>query len=197
MLDGSGGVGSTNWWKTLQFVSSVVEQLDVSQSATRVGVVVFANNAYVKIALNDCDSRSELLQALADLKNEFPGGASNTAKGILTMDQNLFTGDRNVPYVGILMTDAESNRDSHLVEDYARQAQKRIHIMAVGTTDSVELDELKDIASDDKDVLVIDAFDELPNIKNRVVRFILEHSNGEFEKQFFAQMIDANIVRNP
>ena len=45
LLDSSGSIGNSEWEKVIQFADSLIQELQISSSQTRVGVATFASNA--------------------------------------------------------------------------------------------------------------------------------------------------------
>lgn len=83
-----------------------------------------------------------------------------------------------VPHVGIVLTDGESNKDEHLVQLEADNSRlHNQHLISVGIGNGVNFHELQVIADDPDylNVLHVHRFDDLPGITdslyNRICAF--------------------------
>ena len=52
VLDSSGSIEERNFHKMKSFVSSIIADMDLEGDKTRVGVLIFSNNAHLKFHLN-------------------------------------------------------------------------------------------------------------------------------------------------
>ena len=63
ILDSSGSIGQANWHKVLEFVTSVVDSLDVDGGTHRVGIAVFGTYAFSEIYLDSFITKVRLVHS--------------------------------------------------------------------------------------------------------------------------------------
>ena len=173
VIDASGSIRQSRFQTVLEYVTTVVEQLEVAQDRTRVGVVVYSDDAEVKFQLNTYPSKQDVLSAIRSQR--WIQGRTNTAAALNIMTQTMFTpanGDRyDVPNYAIVVTDGESNVQKEQTLPSAIAARLAgIHLMVVTVSEKPNL-ELKGIASDpdDNNLLYVNRFDLLPTITDTLV----------------------------
>jgi collagen type VI alpha len=80
IVDSSGSIkdqGANNWDDILSFIASITERFDIGPSQTRVGLVSFSNEAYLRVKLNQYYDKQELVDYI--LRGDFySGGQTNT-----------------------------------------------------------------------------------------------------------------------
>ena len=152
MLDSSGSIeisGRGNWNLLLNFIVNLVSRLTIGSNAIRVGVVSYSGRSKVNFLLDEYTTRSDLVDAIRRIP--YIGDSTNTAAAIEDMRTKVFTqrGDRpNVPNMGIVVTDGESNIDERNTIPNAQRARRDGIIMfAVGITDEVNIAELRGIST--------------------------------------------------
>lgn len=221
VLDSSGSIGRDNWVRVLDFVRSVIQDLDIGYDATRVGVVTYGNRAEVNFDLKTYTEKNELLDAVSRIR--WKDEETNTSGAIWTMREKMFTvegGDRSAaPNLGIVITDGESNRDHGNTIPYAEDAKRAgITMFAIGIGDNVNDTELSGIASNNSVYKVGDFQQLTSSLKLKIVGaacdipvqctnnadivFILDASGSVREenfvktKDFVKQMVDSiNVDR--
>ena len=151
VLDSSGSIeisGKGNWNLMLDFLVSIVNDLNIGSNAIRVGVVSYSGLSKVNFLLDEYTTRSDLVDAIQRIP--YIGDSTNTAAAIEDMRTKVFTqrGDRpNVPNMGIVITDGESNIDARNTIPNAQRARRDGIIMfAVGITEQVNKTELRGIS---------------------------------------------------
>ena len=83
-LDASGSIMFSNFQLMINFVSTVVQSLDIDSSSngpsiSRVGLITFGDYAQIQFNLNAFSTKSNLLQAL---NVPYAAGKTNTADAI-------------------------------------------------------------------------------------------------------------------
>ena len=148
VIDTSGSV-QRRFQLQMQFARQVVNGLDFTFGRTRVGVVLYHNNAKVDFVLDKYNSKADVLNAMTYVSN---GGRTHTADGIYKMRRDVFTqgGDRNgIQNVCLVITDGHSNINPSNTQREAQSArQSNIQMFAVGVGDNFNQNEINDIASD-------------------------------------------------
>ena len=102
-----------------------------------------------------------------------------------------------VPHVGIVLTDGESNKDEHLVQHEADRARSTgTNLIALGISQGVNFPELQMIADtpDYLNVLYVNTFDELMNIRDTLVNRICTFGkHSTFSHYLFSLVITLKI----
>lgn len=57
ILDSSGSIGQDNWHKVLEFVTSVVDDLDIDGGTHRIGIASFGSYAFCEIYLDQFSTK--------------------------------------------------------------------------------------------------------------------------------------------
>ncbi len=172
VLDSSGSIGFDNWLLILDFVSSMIDRLNVASDKIHVGLVVFSNNAAVEFYLGDYTRKSELMDIVANI--DYQDGVTNTASALRMMREDVFSGgygDReDVPDVAIVVTDGASTEEDTIDEARLAHAQG-ITVLALGIGDAttLNLEELEGIASRSELVTLTDNFLTLDGIVNEMI----------------------------
>ena len=85
-LDSSGSVGEASWLLSLNFITGVIQNLDLdsalnpnSLTGSRVGFLIFGTDVTIAFQLNTYSNKFDLLQGLQQL---YVAGQTNTAKAI-------------------------------------------------------------------------------------------------------------------
>jgi collagen type VI alpha len=175
VIDSSGSIRENRYDMVLDYVRSIVNSLEVSTDRTRIGVVIYGDNANVIFHLNTYPDKQDVLQAIDSIT--YIRGRTNTAEALRVARTQMFTqanGDRfDVPNYAVVITDGESNVNPEDTIPEAIQCRiDGIHVMAVTvipqTTPSLEI---KGIASDPDDVNIFNVqnFQDLPTIHMPVV----------------------------
>jgi collagen type VI alpha len=68
LLDSSGSVGSSNFNKMKDFVSSLVQEYDIGSNHVRVGVVSFSNTAHNNFDLNQYHNQTAMFVAIHNIQ---------------------------------------------------------------------------------------------------------------------------------
>lgn len=135
VADASTSIGPTDFKKLLAFIGKVVHQFDVSQDATRVGLITFSNSSKIEFNLDTYTSSEEIQKALSQVT--WTTGLTYTAEAIQMMLDQAFSPSagargRDIPKVGIIITDGNS-REPQKTYNMATAAQKKgIRMFAIG-----------------------------------------------------------------
>lgn len=189
ILDSSGSVSSPNFQIMLKFVTEIVEGFDISNETVRVAVNIFATNTLEQINLNEYYDKVALKKAINNIKRIT--GTTNTADALLkarTVSLLPRHGDRpNVPNIVIVITDGNSNNKFKTAEE-AKQLQKTAVIFSIGIGPTVNVNELKAIATgpDIAHVFQVKNFKGLNNIKKELATKTCEGKSLFFYPLSFA-----------
>ncbi|CAH1788337.1 unnamed protein product [Owenia fusiformis] len=156
------------------FLTSIVSDLEIGATRTKVGVVSYSSQAQVEFNLNSYTTQADLLAAIDGL-SENTVGATNTAAALSLMRNNIFSaggGDRkSAKDIAIVMTDGKSTVNYNKVAGEARTTHNQgITVFVIGIGSEVDRAELKQIASDpdSQHVFNVTGFTALSAIRNEV-----------------------------
>lgn len=157
IIDSSGSIrdanpddgSQDNWMLILTFVTRVISAFKIGEQDTRVGVVTFSNDPYLSFGMNTYYDRLELNEGVR--KIGYIGGTTNTAGALQLARTQCFdpsNGERpGIENIAIVITDGlptvmEGNTNSE-----AQNLKQIATVLAVGITDNVEENLLRDISS--------------------------------------------------
>ncbi|XP_073406539.1 matrilin-2 isoform X2 [Dendrobates tinctorius] len=161
VIDGSKSLGEDNFELVKQFVNGIIDSLEVSQKAARVGLVQYSTHVRTEFTMAQYSSVKDIKKAVSQMK--YMGRGSMTGLALKLMYEKSFSeaqGARSrslgVPRVTIVFTDGRAQDD---VSDWASRAkQSGITIYAVGVGKAID-EELQEIASSPQEKHVIHADD--------------------------------------
>lgn len=161
VLDSSGSIGSSNFQLIREFVTSIVDALEIGPNQSQVGIIQFSSSATRLFGLTTYNTKASLLQAIRNII--YSGGGTSTASALSLLSGQGFTGVRSdsqgIPRVAIVVTDGNSNDRAATTQ--AAQAlhatQSSVTVYAVGIGD-VDRTELNVIASGSQFVSLIGGF---------------------------------------
>jgi uncharacterized protein YegL len=159
VVDGSGSIGQRHFNQMKDYLSSVVDSLNVA--TTRVGVVQFSNRVQTEIYLNDYSDKDELKDAISGIT--WMKGSTYIGKALEYTDDEVLTqrhGMReHASQVVVLFTDGYSADDGATPAEALRS--QGIQVFVVGITNGVDESQLERIAGGSENVIVVDDFDKL------------------------------------
>ncbi|CAH2285645.1 matrilin-2 isoform X3 [Pelobates cultripes] len=161
VIDGSKSLGEDNFELVKQFVNGILDSLEISQKAARVGLVQYSTHVRTEFTMAQYSSAKDMKKAVSQIK--YMGRGSMTGLALKLMYEKSFSeaqGSRprsmGVPRVTIVFTDGRAQDE---VSDWASRAkQNGITIYAVGVGKAID-EELREIASAPQDKYVIHADD--------------------------------------
>ena len=83
VLDSSGSIGATNFNSMRNFVTTVVNALNIGQNRSQVGVIVFSDVVRIQFHLNTYSNKASLLSAISSIP--YIGSRTNTADALYTL----------------------------------------------------------------------------------------------------------------
>ncbi|XP_066267485.1 collagen alpha-3(VI) chain-like [Branchiostoma lanceolatum] len=165
VLDGTGSVGAENFGRMKTFVQKMISDFDIGREATRIGVVVYSSRAELVISLDAFDDQGSLEDAVADIA--YPGGYTRTGAAIDYTTKFAFStrnGAREgVKRVAIILTDGISYDDPSEPAQSMRKAA--IITYGVGIGSNLDRDQLDVIAGVPENLVVLDDFSKLDNLR--------------------------------
>ncbi|XP_075684159.1 matrilin-2 [Rhinoderma darwinii] len=161
VIDGSKSLGEDNFELVKQFVNGIIDSLEISQKAARVGLIQYSTHVRTEFTMAQYSSAKDMKKAVSQIK--YMGRGSMTGLALKLMYEKSFAeaqGARRrslgVPRVTIVFTDGRAQDE---VSDWASRAkQSGITIYAVGVGKAID-EELQEIASSPQEKHVIHADD--------------------------------------
>ncbi|NXO79595.1 MATN2 protein, partial [Sitta europaea] len=150
VIDGSKSLGEDNFEIVKQFVSGILDTLEISPKAARVGLLQYSTEVRTEFTLRQFSSAKDMKKAVSQMK--YMGRGSMTGLALRQMSERSFTeaeGARpfsaNVPRISVVFTDGRAQDE---VSEWATRAKQRgIIIYAIGIGKAIE-EELLEIASE-------------------------------------------------
>ena len=170
ILDTSGSVGYQNYESAKDFVSTIIEDINVGQDRTRVALITYSDTANLIFNLSRYDSRREIMPAIAELR--YAEGKTNTAAALSLATSQVFGNSMyNRPQMKdiiVLLTDGGSNDVEQTVLKATEAKLQGITIIVVAVGDWVNRFEVNEVASfpSDKNVYNVKNYNSLSNIRN-------------------------------
>lgn len=153
-FDSSASVGLENFKKGIDFAKTIIDEFGVSKSetGTRVAVVVFSSKAEVifNLKTNTMPSKEEGIEILANLDYKAKAGGTATSYALNKTIEEIQPETRNTSKKALfLITDGQSNMGGDpSLEAMILRDSCDFEIYAIGVTDDVDEQELRDIASE-------------------------------------------------
>ncbi|XP_041056055.1 collagen alpha-3(VI) chain-like isoform X8 [Carcharodon carcharias] len=174
LIDGSDNVGTTDFPFVHDFLTSIIENLDIGSGRVQIGLVQYSNYAETEFYMNTYSSEDEILSHVEGLR--LRGGMPlNTGAALDYVLRNHFTrssGSRKeegVPQLLVLIT-AGRSRD-YIKPSVDALNQAAVTTFAVGTRNA-DPAQLREIASDPSLSLSIQEFRSLPHAQEQVMILI-------------------------
>ncbi|XP_060708446.1 vitrin isoform X2 [Hemiscyllium ocellatum] len=177
VVDGSSSVGTGNFRTVLQFVANISWEFEISDTATRVGVVQYTYEQRLEFGFDKHSTKEALTTAITDIR--YWSGGTSTGEAVSYALKHLFSNSKpNKRKLMIVITDGRSYDD---VREPARVAHSNgVIAYAVGIAWAA-MDELEYIASDPKKdhSFFVDEFDNLFQFVPRIVHNICQEFNSQ------------------
>ncbi|XP_029447628.1 matrilin-2 [Rhinatrema bivittatum] len=178
VIDGSKSLGEENFEIVKEFVGGILDSLQISPKAARVGLVQYSTQVRTEFTLGHHGSGKEVMKAVSQIK--YMGKGSMTGLALKVMFEKSFSeaeGARpsflRVPKVAIVFTDGRAQDD---VSKWASRAkQNGITIFTIGVGKAIE-EELREIASlpEDKHLFYAEDFTSMGDITEKLKTRICE-----------------------
>ncbi|XP_043363495.1 matrilin-2 isoform X6 [Dermochelys coriacea] len=178
VIDGSKSLGEDNFEVVKEFVSGILDSLEISPKAARVGLLQYSTQVRTEFTLRQFSTAKDMKKAVSQMN--YMGKGSMTGLALKQMFERSFTeaeGARpfsaEVPRVSIVFTDGRAQDE---VSEWASKAkQNGITIYAVGIGKAIE-EELLEIASEppDKHLFYAEDFSTMGEISEKIKKQICE-----------------------
>ncbi|ESO82397.1 hypothetical protein LOTGIDRAFT_134694 [Lottia gigantea] len=170
VLDASSSVWAQNFTKAKAFVNSFIDPYEIGPSKVRVAFETYGQKVFLDqiIEFGEFDNKASLQQRIRDIKWE-AGFRTETGMGLAYMRDHLFKKARpGVPHICIVITDGESQEPDKTAKEALGARQAGIDIFAIGVSESVNRQELNNIAGSPDRVIIVKTYGELEAIKDKL-----------------------------
>lgn len=185
LVDSSGSISFRNYRKVRTFVSDLAAKFNISPGGSRAAVVVYSTTASTEIRFRDHTSPESFARAVQGLRHQ--RGFTRIDLALQRAFFDLFgrrgTARFLVPKLAFVLTDGEQTPASNAIpleraSGWLKNAGVRL--IAIGIGKNVKEEELKTIASSDKDVIITDSFDGLLKEVDPLTKAACEGIEGKF-----------------
>ncbi|BFZ22808.1 hypothetical protein BsWGS_25847 [Bradybaena similaris] len=171
VLDASGSIGMDNFEVQQKFVASLTRHFAFGRTAVLFAALLFSTDVQKLFDFNTYQSQTNVSQAL--MSAPYLTGVTFTHKALNYIRQNaMFSpasgGRSSAADIVIVLTDGQSSSETETTTAAANLKQDGAILIAVGVGNQISTDELGRIASANQDVLIVDDFDWLSYIEQRV-----------------------------
>ena len=165
-----------NWAIARNFLASLIDVLEISPDANRVGLVRFANFGESMWYLNSMREGETIKNAIMGLNHL--GSNTNTSGGLRVMMQEQFQasrGDRpDVKNIAVILTDGASTIDNHrTISDAVAAREAGVEIFVIGVTDKINEEEIRLMSSPPQQMsmnyFMSPSFSELDRIRTMII----------------------------
>ena len=184
VIDSSGSIRDNNrgtidnWNLQLEFIASLSAAFNVGPDASRIGAVVFSEDARLQFPLDAYDDNGDLTQAILNIP--YLGSQTNTPDALIVTRNQCFNpsnGDRSdVNNLAIIVTDGvpfPNDRRQPAINEARALRNSGVVMVAVGITDIIDEDFLKEMSSSpqtlNQNYFTAADFDVLSEIQKTVV----------------------------
>ncbi|XP_062614045.1 collagen alpha-1(XIV) chain-like [Saccostrea cucullata] len=155
IMDKSGSVKETDFDESVDFVYNVTEYLAIGSSDMQVSIVVFSSSYTEEFDLNDHTAKSDLLNAIKNLRGTRTTGRTYTYDAIDYVREYSFRsakgGRSGASRTVVILTDGLSNSKSRTItaaDNLRTELGAEVFAIGIGSTLSRSNEELKGIAND-------------------------------------------------
>lgn len=140
VLDQSTSINSKStkhFGKELEFVTNVIDDLDIGEQKTKIGVIKYSTNAHMEISLDEYQTKEELIDRVHKIKWE--GGETYIDKALRMVrlqGLNQCHGSRasdGVPQIVVIITDGQASDRSLLNVELKHFHAQNYIVFAIGT----------------------------------------------------------------
>ncbi|MEE6490859.1 hypothetical protein FKM82_016035 [Ascaphus truei] len=180
LLDGSVNVGNANFPFVRDFITSIINNLDVKSEGIRIGLAQFSDTPRNEFYLNSLTSKSELLSRMGQLRLK-GGSGLNIGSALQYIMQNHFTAnagsrmEEGVPQLLVLLV---AGKSSDSIEAAANELlNSRVLTFCVGVRNA-DMDELERIAFNPSLLYKMDDFSSLSGLSQQMLTPLITYIKG-------------------
>ena len=183
LIDSSRSITQSDYTKMKTFVASLAEKFQISPSGSRAAVVLYSTDATVSFTFGTYTSPETFRKAVMDLKHERGSTridlALREAYYSLFKEKTRFLAQKLI----FVLTDGEQTKSrpyTRLDRASSRLKREGVRIIAIGIGKKVNMGELIQITSREKDIIVAKTFDDLSQFLNPLLKTACDDVTGEF-----------------
>ncbi|KAK3726724.1 hypothetical protein RRG08_017031 [Elysia crispata] len=172
VVDSSNSVGVDNFHKIQTFLVSLVDSLDTGPATTRVGIIIFSDDATMVVRLEDTTNKTNLKSAILNI--QYTGGGTNTAAALKLLSSTVFsrpTRHSNIPQVAVVLTDGLSSNTMVTKIQAEHLHAMGVKLFAIGIGNKASIEELEIIGSKPSAQFVI-AMSSFNNLSSYGANFV-------------------------
>lgn len=174
VLDGSGGISTSQYTMAKEFLASLTNRLTIGTSSlhTSVGMVVFDHRTFVEFALGQFTSNSAT--AAAVLNAPHPRGLTCIACGMNAATNDVFIapGDRHEGQTNAMIVLTDGRDWSDVANARLGAERKKIVVYAIGVGIGISIPQLEAATGDSSRVFTADSFENLQSVLGPILRKI-------------------------
>ncbi|GFS04094.1 collagen alpha-4(VI) chain [Elysia marginata] len=190
LIDGSYSIKPPDWFQGKQFVSYLINSLDIGPDSIKVGLVVYGSDIGDVVPLKPYKDKNELRERASGLVQP-DVGSTNTALGLSRVRDMMREESRpGVPHIVIVITDGVSSSEDETRVQASLAKSEGITIFVVGVGDNVERRELEDMSSDPEKLF------DAPNFRY-LVSIVAELRDNICSDLCLQCLVDGGVGFNP
>lgn len=144
LVDGSQGVGATNFEKVKQdLVGILVQKLNLGESKDRVALTIYSNRTTSVLKMTDSQDKNSIISKLRNAA--YPNGWAYTAKAMIgaweSFEEDQRTDNKTVKVL-LVFTDGQTIDDKNLVAARKRWSDAGVLVFAIGVGQNIDNSEL-------------------------------------------------------
>lgn len=174
VMDDSGSVGSSNFKQALDFVRSIVQEIEVGPTKAQVSLLPYSTHPQAGWYLNRYNNKTDVMNAIS--KVPYIGGVTHTYEALETVRTQILTlanGDRpTVENVVIVLTDGQSNSHSTTIQEANNLKQVSQDVISIVIGSGINVNELNAIATDRHHVFDLRSYSVLSSILPKLLQVI-------------------------
>ena len=183
LIGSSGSIKRSDYTKMKTFVANLAEKFQISPSGSRAAVVLYSTDATVSFKFGKHTSPETFRKAVMDLKHE--RGFTRIDLALIKAYYFLFRGNTRflAQKLIFVLTDGEQTKTrpyTRLDRASSRLKREGVRIIAIGIGKNVNMGELRQFASSEKDIMVAKTFDDLSQFLNPLLKTACDDVAGEF-----------------
>ena len=183
LVDSSGSISRKDYSKVKTFVANLAAKFEISPTGSRAAVVLYSTRASTPIRFGAYTSKETFQRAVQRLRHE--RGYTRIDLALRRAYFDLFSTRVNTRFlaakIAFVLTDGEQTKTGSFIPlSRAALTLKNVgvRIIAIGIGKNVKREELKQIASSEKDVVVTKSFDALLTTTEELIRIACEGIEG-------------------
>uniref|UniRef100_UPI00358F3533 collagen alpha-1(XIV) chain-like n=1 Tax=Myxine glutinosa TaxID=7769 RepID=UPI00358F3533 len=185
VVDGSWSVSLSNFRLIQQFMQTMVQRLDVSPQAARIGAVQYGTDARIEFRLGKHRSTAEASRAVGGMS--YKGGNTMTGEALSLAFKTGFEGKarEGAARVVVLITDGKSQDELKGPVQRLKESGVELFVLGIKAADEEELQQIASLPTSDH-IFVVPDFRNLAGVEDefsrRICASIARQMGIEFEE---------------